>query len=321
MTEGQNRDQTSRLILFTTLWLTLFVLSVKVSAAWATRSLSLMAESLHTLIVSFSTLLSLLKMTADEYYPIGRSVYGHGKRETAIALLLVAFLGFAGLNVWGMCGQQLLTVIQGESVTFPVRVSLPLVQLLGVVLFTSLGLSLLALYKGKTLNHSALRFNGRQLFKDVWLTLLVLGALVGVWWGLGWLDVLVAILLVLLVAGSCWQVISWQLPLLVQQTAIAPEILAQIAHQVGGVTHCYQIHSHGIVGRLVHIRMHLIIHPEFAGVTSPIVERIKGMIEDRYGPVQVTFYIDDDFSQAGNLNRSHLTDELNGQNGQTNYEF
>jgi Co/Zn/Cd efflux system component len=63
MTEGQNQTQGGRLILLTTLWLTLFVLSVEVSAAWATRSLSLMAELLHTLLTSFSTFLSLLKTT------------------------------------------------------------------------------------------------------------------------------------------------------------------------------------------------------------------------------------------------------------------
>ncbi|MEP0886503.1 hypothetical protein NDI49_33755 [Trichocoleus sp. ST-U3] len=67
-----------RLILFTTLWLTLFVVLVKISAAWATRSLSLLAESLQTLLVSFSTLLSLLKLTkSDRSWSL--SVYGHGK--------------------------------------------------------------------------------------------------------------------------------------------------------------------------------------------------------------------------------------------------
>ncbi|MBE9125945.1 MULTISPECIES: cation diffusion facilitator family transporter [unclassified Coleofasciculus] len=312
MTEGQNRDQAGRLILFTTLWLTLFVLSVKVSAAWATRSLSLMAESLHTLIVSFSMLLSLVKLTAHDR-PMARSVYGHGKRETFITFLLIAFLGFVGLNLWIMSSQQLTTATQGEPLPFPIRVSLPLIQLLGVVVATSLGLALLSLYKGKVLGNSALRFNSRQLLKDVWLTLLVLGGLLGVWWGLVWLDVVLAILLVLLAAGSCWQVISWQLPLLVQQTAIAPEVLAQIAHQVGGVTHCYKIQSRGIIGRLVYIQMHLVIHPEFAGVTTLIVERIKGMLQERYGSVQVTFYIDDDFREAVNWHRSTLKSEANGK--------
>ncbi|MBD1808698.1 hypothetical protein H6F98_25060 [Microcoleus sp. FACHB-SPT15] len=78
MTEGKNRAQVGRLILFTTLWLTLFVVLVKISAAWATRSLSLLAESLQTLLVSFSTLLSLLKLTkSDRSWSL--SVYDHGK--------------------------------------------------------------------------------------------------------------------------------------------------------------------------------------------------------------------------------------------------
>lgn len=313
MTEGKNRDQASRLILFTTLWLTLFVLSVKVSAAWATRSLSLMAESLHTLIASFSILLSLLKLTIPDR-PIARSVYGHSKGETFLTLLLVAFLGFAGLNLWVTSSQQLTTATQGESLLFPARVSLPLIQLLGVVIATSLGLALFGLYKAKVLASSALSFNARQLLKDSWLTLLVLGGLLGVWWGLIWLDVLLAILLVLLAMGSSWQVISWQLPLLVQQTAIAPEVLAQIAHQVGGVTHCYQIQSRGIVGRLVYIQMHLIIHPEFSSIASVLVERIKGIIEERYGPVQVTFYVDDDLRELTHWNHSDLRSEVNGKN-------
>jgi cation diffusion facilitator family transporter len=313
MTEGPTRDQASRLILFTTLWLTLFILSVKVSAAWATRSLSLMAESLHTLLTSFSTLLSLLMITAPDR-PKGRLVYGHGKRETLITFLLVAFLGFTGLNLLIISGQQLAAATKGQTLAFPVRVGLPLIQLLGVVVVTSLGLALVGIYQARVLRNPALRFSATQLLKDVWLTLLVLGGLLGVWRGLVWLDVVLAILLVLLAVGSCWRIVNWQLPFLVQQTAIAPEVLAQIARQVGGVTHCYQIQSRGIVGRFVYIQMHLIVHPEFTEVTSWIVERIEGIIRERYGPVQVTFYIDDDFADLANWNHSGVRPEANGKN-------
>jgi cation diffusion facilitator family transporter len=313
MTERPTRDQASRLILFTTLWLTLFILSVKVSAAWATRSLSLMAESLHTLLTSFSTLLSLLMITAPDR-PKGRLVYGHGKRETLITFLLVAFLGFTGLNLLIISGQQLAAATKGQSLAFPVRVGLPLIQLLGVVVLTSLGLALVGIYQARVLRNPALRFSATQLLKDVWLTLLVLGGLLGVWRGLVWLDVVLAILLVLLAVGSCWRIVNWQLPFLVQQTAIAPEVLAQIARQVGGVTHCYQIQSRGIVGRFVYIQMHLIVHPEFTEVTSWIVERIEGIIRERYGPVKVTFYIDDDFAELANWNPSGVRPEVNGKN-------
>ncbi len=311
MSEAQNRAQVVRLILFTTLWLMILILSVKVSAAWATRSLSLMAESLHTLLTSFSTFLSLLTITA--YRPSRPCLHGHGKRAAAIAFLLIAFVGFAGLNLLITSGQQLASAARGEIFSFSVRVSLPLMQLLGVVVVTSLSLAILGLYQGRTLSHPALRFNAGQVFKDVFLTLLVVGGLFGVWWGILWLDVLLAILLVLVAAGSCWQVVSWQFPFLVEQTAIAPEVLAQIARQVGGVTHCYRIRSRGLVGRFVHVQMNLIMHPEFKGVSYLIAERIEAVIQERYGPVQVTFYIDNDLSSATLLHSSQLT-EFSGTN-------
>jgi divalent metal cation (Fe/Co/Zn/Cd) transporter len=312
MTEGQNRAQVVRLILFTSFWLMLLILSVKVSAAWRVRSLSLMAESLHTLLTSVSTFLSLLTLKA--YRPNGYPIYGQGKRDVIITFLLIAILGFAGLNLIGLSAQQLIGAVLGDTRSSPVRVSWPLMQVLGVLVVTSIGMAILGLYQGRLLSHPALRFNAGQLFKDVLLTLLVIGGLVGAWWGISWLDVFLAIVLVLLAAGSCWQVVSWQFPLMVEQTAIAPEVLAQIARQVEGVTHCYQIRSRGLVGRLVYVQMHLIVQPDLAKLTPLIAERIETVIRERYGPVHVTFFIDDDMAAGANFNQSPPITEVKGKN-------
>lgn len=318
MTEGQNRAQVVRLILFTSLWLMLLILSVKVSAAWAARSLSLMAESLHTLLTTFSTFLSLLTISA--YRPNGASIYGHGKREAAITFLLIGFLGFAGLNLIILSVQQALGQGWGGTLIFPARVSASLMQLLGVIVVASLSLAVLGLYQGRVLSHPVLRFNAGQLLKDVFLTLVVAGGLWGVSMGWIWLDVLLAILLVLLAGASCWQIVSWQLPLMVQQTAIAPEVLAQIARQVGGVTHCYHIRSRGLVGRFVSVQMHLIVHPDLTALTTLIAERIEAVIQERYGPVQVTFYIDDEITESENLMYSTPVTEVNGKKDPTGGE-
>lgn len=309
MTEGKNRVQGVRLILFTTFWLMILILSVKVAAAWSARSLSLMAESLHTLLNSFSTFLSFLTITA--YRSRGPSVYSHGKPEAVIAFGLIAFLGFAGLNLLVISGQQLISATQGEALIFPVRVSGSLIQLLGVIVAISLSLAILGLYQGRIIGHPVLRFNAGQLFKDVFLTLLVMGGLWGVQRGIVWLDVALAILMVLVAALSCWQVISWQFPFMVEQNAIAPEVLAQIARQVGGVTHCYRIRSRGLVGRFVQVQMNLIVHSDLAEVTSLIAQRIEAVIQERYGPVQVTFYIDSEIKKTQYLIRSSPDLEAN----------
>ncbi|NEP58603.1 MAG: cation transporter [Symploca sp. SIO2G7] len=295
--EGKNSNRASRLILLTTVSITFIVLSVKIFAAITTRSLSLIAESLHTLLATFSAFLGLLTITAQNL-PTGESVYSHGKRETVLTFLLAAFLSIAGVKLLETAAQQWNLAIEGESLIFPVRVSLPLIQLLGILVATSLSLLLLSMWGARVFRSQILRFNALQQLKDVGLTILVVVALVGVWWGLVWLDVSLAVVLVLLTVGNFWQMVNRQLPLLVQQTAIAPEILAKIACQVRGVIHCYQIQSRGIVGRFVYIQMHLMLHPEFAEAIDDIAEQIEEDIQMHYGPIQVTFYIEQNLTAA-----------------------
>jgi len=291
LNEDKNSNRATRLILFTTAWVTLIVLLVKVFAAATTRSLSLMAESLHTLLVTFSALLGLLTINAQNL-STGESVYSHGKRETALTFLLAAFLSIAGVKLWETATQQWKFATEGESLIFPVLVSLPLIKLLGILVAASLSLLLLSMWGARVFQSQLLRFNALQQLKDIGLTVLVVLGLVGVWWDLVWLDVSLAAVIVLLTVGNFWQMVNWQLPLLVQQTAIAPEMLAQIACQVRGVTHCYQIQSRGMVGRFVYIQMHLVLHPEFAEAIDDIAEQIEADIQMYYGPIQITFYIE-----------------------------
>lgn len=252
-------------------------------------------------------------MTAPDR-PTRLTIYGHGKQETAIAFLLVAVLGFAGFNLLIMSVHRIIATMQGELLLSSVQISFPLVLLLGLVVVISLGLAFLGLYQGKRLNHSALRFNSSQLLKDAGLTLAVLIGLLGMLWGWDWLDMFLTFLLVPLAVANFWRIVYWQLPLLVEQTAIAPEVLAQIAYQAGGVTQCSQIQSRGIVGRLVYVQMHLILHPEFRGITSVILERIERTIQKQFGAVQITFYIDDDSLEFTNSNYTSFNFDITDQN-------
>ncbi len=292
MTEVRNPRGVSRQVLFVTLWLTLLVLAVKVWAGWATRSLSLLAEALHTVIDSFSTVLSLMAVSAPHRVS-GREIWGHGRLETTLALLLSAVLGFACFNLLGLSVQQLGTT-QDLTLLLPVRMSLPLIGLLTIVFLASLGLASFQKRLAKTLESTALRVNANQILQDAWLTLVVLIGLIGIWKGYRWLDPLMAIGMVLTAVISSWRVLNWQLPLMVRQTAIAPEAISQLVKQVQGIVTCYQIRSRGIVGRQVLIEMRLVLHPEFIGASQWIMEQIEATIREHYGPVQVWMEIDDD---------------------------
>ena len=302
MTEVRNPRGVSRQVLFVTLWLTLLVLAIKVWIGWATRSLSLLAEALHTVIDSFSTVLSLVAVAAPHRVS-GREVWGHDRLETTLALLLSAVLGFACFSLLGLSLQQLGTT-QTLTTLLPVKLSLPLIGLLTIVFLSSLGLAYFQRRLAKTLESTALRVNANQVLQDAWLTLVLLIGLVGIWRGYRWLDPLMAIALILMAVVSCWRVLNWQLPLMIRQTAIAPEAIAQLVRPVQGVITCYQIRSRGIVGRQVLIEMRLVLHPEFVGASQWIMEQIEATIRETYGPVQVWMQIDDDRDELHPSDRS-----------------
>ncbi|HTL88569.1 MAG TPA: cation diffusion facilitator family transporter [Leptolyngbya sp.] len=289
MAEIRNQTRVSHQILFVTLWLTLLMLVVKVGAAWATRSLSIVAESLHTVIDGFSTVLSLVALSSPNRQS-GREVWGHGRLEAMLALLLVALLGFAGLSLFGVAIVQLATHPTLRTLP-PIRMRLLVIGLLAIVSLASLGLAVFERKVSRSLDSSVLKLNARHLLQDAWLTVLLILGLFGIWRGYFWLDPLLTIAMVLTAGLSCWRVFNWQLPMMVRQVAIAPEAIGQIVRQVQGVTQCYEVRSRGIVGRQVFVEMQVTVHPEFLGASEWIVEQIEGAIRDRYGPVQVMIFV------------------------------
>ncbi|MBD1841998.1 cation diffusion facilitator family transporter [Cyanobacteria bacterium FACHB-63] len=286
-----NQKRISRRILLVTLWLTLLMLVVKVGAAWATRSLSIVAESLHTVIDGFSTVLGLIALSTPNRQS-GREVWGHGRLEAGLALLLVALLGFAGLSLFGVAIDQLVT--DSTLRTLPdVQMRLSVIGLLTIVFLASVGLALFERKVSRSFDSSILKLNARHILQDAWLTILLLVGLLGIWRGYVWLDPVLTIAMVVTAGISCWRVLNWQLPLMMRQVAIAPEAIGQIVRQVQGVTHCYAVRSRGIVGRQVFVEMRVMVHPEFLGAKDWIAGQIEGGIRDRYGAVQVIVAIEE----------------------------
>ncbi|MBD2079630.1 cation diffusion facilitator family transporter [Leptolyngbya sp. FACHB-17] len=286
-----NQKRISRRILLVTLWLTLLMLVVKVGAAWATRSLSIVAETLHTVIAGFSTVLGLIALSTPNRQS-GREVWGHGRLEAGLALLLVALLGFAGLSLFGVAIDQLAADSALRTLP-PVQMRLSVIGLLAVVFLASVGLALFERKVSRSFDSSILKLNARHILQDAWLTILLLVGLLGIWRGYVWLDPVLTIAMVITAGVSCWRVLNWQLPLMMRQVAIAPEAIASIVRQVQGVTHCYGVRSRGIVGRQVFVEMRVTVHPEFLGARDWIAEQIEGGIRDRYGAVQVIVEIEE----------------------------
>jgi cation diffusion facilitator family transporter len=296
MGDAIGRYRASYRVLFATLWLTLLVLAVKLWASWTTRSLSLLADFLHTLLDCFSIGLSIVSTAMLRQVPIGSELQDlrtHRKRHTAAVLLLTAFLGFVGFTLLALSTFFVQQFWADPTQLPPLEVDLALVVLLAIVSAVQVCWVLFERYESRVLGNPTLRHNANHVLQDCWLTLLLLASLVGISQGYRWIDPLTTIILTLMLVPSFWQMLDRQLPSLMNQMAIAPESLIQLASKIEGVADCDRIRSQGILGQQLFIQMYLRLRPEFMGMAHLIGERLEGLLRDRYGAVSAKIYVKD----------------------------
>lgn len=286
MAASSRQTQVSR-VLIITLVLNLIVMMLKFVLGFWTGSLSLIADALHSVTDSVNNVLGLVTNHLSSPEPDRDHPYGHQKFEAIGALGIAAFLGIA-------CFEILQGVIERLSKPGePVHVSAPELFMLLIVLGINI---LVAFYErevGYRIQSQILIADAQHTMSDIWVTIAVLGGLVGIWiWQIQWLDILLAVPVMLMVAWSCWQVLQMNLPWLVDEIAIAPETIHRSVMEVPGVVNCHSIASRGLLGHQVFIEMHLVVAATDIETAHQITETVEKHLEAKYGPVRVITHVE-----------------------------
>ncbi len=287
-----HRSQVRRILLIT-LVLNLLVMTLKAMVGIATGSLSLQADALHSVTDSANNILGLVANRFSSPMPDREHPYGHQKFEALAALGIATFLGIACFEI--LQGAINRIFIESQSVEIsPAELSL-LIIVLAVNIFV-------AVYEGKVgtrINSAILIADAKHTMSDIWVTILVMAGLVGVWQAkvlnlpqLQWLDVILAFPVALLVFRSGWSVLQDNLPWLVDQAAIAPEAIHHIVMEVPGVVNCHDIASRGVIGRQVFVEMHLIVDAPDVTTAHKITEEIEARLSAKYDPIRVVIHIE-----------------------------
>jgi len=273
-------------VLVLTLLLNVLVMALKAGVGWWTGSLSLLADALHSVTDSASNVLGLIASRFSSPEPDREHPYGHQKFEAVGALGISAFLGIACFEILQGAVERFLGT--HPAVTLSVPALLSILVVLGINIFV-------ASYErrvGSRLDSKILLADAQHTLSDIWITLVVLAGLIGVWQGIQWLDVALAFPVALLVFRSGWLVLRENLPWLVDEMAIAPEAIHAIATQVPGVANCHDISSRGIIGRQVFIEMHLIVTAKDIETAHRITEEIEARLEERFSPVRAIIHVE-----------------------------
>lgn len=282
-----------RQVLWITLLLNLFVMSLKAVVGFATGSLSLQADALHSVTDSINNVLGLVTNRFSSPIPDREHPYGHQKFEAIGALGIAAFLGIACFEILKGSIERIFTG------TTPVQISIAELWLLLIVLGVNIFVAFYERNVGKRIGSPILIADAKHTMSDIWVTILVLVGLIGISQAktfnlpqLQWLDVILAFPVAILVFYSGWTVLKDNLPWLVDEIAIAPEAIHRIVMEVPGVLNCHDIASRGLLGRQVFIEMHLIVDASDVETAHQITEKVETRLEERFNPVRVLIHVE-----------------------------
>ncbi|MEB3210553.1 MAG: cation diffusion facilitator family transporter [Leptolyngbyaceae bacterium] len=283
---ADNRATVQR-VLIITLVLNIVVLVLKGIVGFLTGSLSLLADALHSVTDSANNILGLITNSFSSPEPDRDHPYGHQKFEAVGALGIAAFLGVACFEIL----QAALTRIFSEG--DPVKIVGGELWLLLIVLGVNIFVAFYERHVGRRIGSPLLIADAKHTMSDVWITISVLGGLIGIWvWNYQWLDVLLSFPVAFLVFASGWSVVRENLPWLVDEVAIAPEKIHELVMQVPGVLNCHDIASRGVVGRQVFIEMHLVVEAIDVETAHQITEAVEEKLCNQYSPVRLNIHVE-----------------------------
>jgi cation diffusion facilitator family transporter len=276
-----------RRVLVITLVLNVVVLILKAFVGYLTGSLSLLADALHSVTDSANNVLGLVTSQLSSPHPDREHPYGHQKFEAIGALGIAAFLGIACFEILQGAIARLFNPSQ------PVSISSSELWLLLIVLGVNIFVAFYERWVGQRIGSPILLADARHTMSDIWVTITVMGGLIGVWlFDVQWLDIFLAFPVALLVFSSGWEVLRENLPWLVDEMAIAPESIHQDVMEVPGVLNCHSIASRGVLGRQVFIEMHLIVDAHDVDTAHQITEAVEERLEIKYGPARILIHVE-----------------------------
>ena len=296
-----NRTQV-RKVLWITLLLNILVMVLKAIVGFITGSLSLQADALHSVTDSANNVLGLVANRFSSPQPDREHPYGHQKFEALGALGIAAFLGIACFEI---LQGAIAKLFEGHTA---VKISPNELWILIIVLGVNIFVAFYERNVGRRIGSAILIADAKHTMSDIWVTLLVLAGLIGIWQAetfnlpqLQWLDVILSFPVALLVFRSGWEVLQDNLPWLVDEVAIAPEAIHRIVMDVPGVINCHDIASRGNLGRQTFIEMHIVVAAKDVETAHQITEEIEARLEKQFNPVRVLIHVEPPSYESNSL--------------------
>jgi cation diffusion facilitator family transporter len=257
-------------VLWSLLWLNLLVAVAKLVYAYRSGALALGADGFHSLLDGAANVIGVIGVRVARRPPDANHPYGHRKYETfaALAVGMMLFLG---------CYEILSAAFERLQ-----KPRLPDVGIAGfVILATTIAINLFVAWyerrRGQELQSELLLADASHTASDVFASALVLVSFVAAQAGIGWADLIAALMIVALIARAGTGILKGTLSTLSDERRIPPELIEGVALQEPGVREVHNVRSRGALDAIF-LDFHVLVDP-----AMPIAEahRIGHRVEAR----------------------------------------
>jgi len=259
-------------VLLIILVLNVLITVVKLAIGFATGALAVIADGFHSIIDSSSNIIGLAGLWIAARPPDDNHPYGHRKYETVATLFIGAMLLLVSWEIVKAIVERL-THLESPNVS-PVEIAIMagtfVVNLIIVVFETR---------HGRALNSDILLADAAHTRTDLYVTASVVISLIAARAGLGWVDLGVAAVVVVLIVRAAYNILKRTSYVLTDAMAIDSRLIEKTAASVPGVRFVYKARSRGSHDA-AYVDVHVNVDPAMStthahAIASEVERRLK----------------------------------------------
>lgn len=269
---GRARLKEIRKVLWITLLLNLLVAGAKWGYGNATQTLSMVADGFHSLLDGTSNIVGLIALgfaakPADAGHP-----YGHRKIEALAAMAISALLFLSCYEIFTNAWERWSLGVHPQVTPWS------FVIMLGTMVI-NFSVSRYEHRKGEEYGSQILHADSAHTASDVWASLSVIVALIGVLFKIPHIDIIAASLIAIFVGYSGYKIVVDSLDTLLDHSQLDPKEVITIAQAVPGVLHCHDIRTRGHASS-IYMDLNIHLDPKLTleaahDLTHQVIAKIK----------------------------------------------
>jgi len=236
-------------ILWQILGVNLLVALAKIGVGAVTGSISMIADGFHSTLDGSSNIIGLIGLSFAARPPDEDHPYGHQKYETFATLGIGLLLLIAS---WNVLQSAITRLLKGGAPEVPI-VSFAVMI---VTIIINWSITRYESRRGNELKSDILLADAAHTRSDIFVSLSVIIGLAAVKAGWLWVDAAAALVIVVFIAHTGWQIIRRASNILADSAVIDIEAVEQIALSVDGVKSCHKIRSRGTNG-VTYLDLHI----------------------------------------------------------------